>query len=194
MRIKKKKVIILSIILFVLMGVVYVIYKNPVPVISLSEEEIEALREIYPVNDDTPPNADMVEATFEQYIDRCNCFVVAEIVSEADKYYKKGIVSDAFIKYEVRIIRDVWDNIEQDTVEMSYNSMFDVGMPSMDVGSKFIIGGSYNSETSMLGITSYTMFYVTDDGYVLSVKSEESKNRHTGSTVDNIINYIKRVK
>ena len=38
------------------------------------------------------------------------------------------------------------------------------------------------------------MFYVTDDGYVLSVKSEESKNRYTGSAVDDMINYIKRAK
>ena len=194
MKINKKIAIIISVVLLVLIGAVYVVYKNPVPKVTLSQEEIEELRELYPVNDETPAIADMRVASFEEYIDRSDCFVVAEVVSKPDKYYKKGIVTDAFIKYEIRIIRDIWDSLEQDTIEISYNSMFDVGMPSMEVGSKFIIGGGYNSETGMLETNSNTMFYVTEDGYVLSVKSEESKNRHTGSTVDDIINYIRRVK
>lgn len=194
MRIRKKIVIIISVILLVLIGAVYVIYKNPVPKVTLSQEEIEKLRELYPVNDETPALIEVEPASLEEYIDRCDCFVLAEVVGEPDKYYTTGIFSCAWVKYEVRVVCDIWDSLEQDTIVITYNSESDVGMPSMEVGSKFMIGGGYNSETGMLETNSNTMFYVTEDGYVLSVKSEESKNRHTGSTVDDMINYIRRVK
>ena len=79
-------------------------------------------------------------------------------------------------------------------MEVTYNSMFSVGMPVMEVGAKFIMGGMYNEKTGTIDIGSEMMYYVTDDDYILSVKSEESKSRHTGIKVDDFFEYLKAVK
>ena len=63
---------------------------------------------------------------------------------------------------------------------------------NLEIGSRFIIGGEYNIENDMLNISSNTMFYVTDDDYVLSVKSEESKNRYSSYKVEDFVEYIKK--
>ncbi len=78
---------------------IHVIYKNPIPNVSLSQEEIKELREIYLVNDDAPPLIEVKQASLEEYIDRCDCYVVAE----------------------VSIIRNVWDSLEQDSIVITYN-------------------------------------------------------------------------
>ena len=38
------------------------------------------------------------------------------------------------------------------------------------------------------------MFYVTEDDHVLSVKSEASKNRHSGKKADDFFEYLQTVK
>lgn len=153
----------------------------------------------------------MREATLEEWIDICDNYIEVEVISEPVKYIKNitidpdsaegavyqkagGVTEVEFIKYEVRIVNDILDNLQDNTIEITYNSMFDVGMPTMDVGSRYVIGGVYNSKNKMLEVGSDTMFYVTEEGYVLSVKSEITKNRHTGSKIENLVDYIKREK
>lgn len=208
---KKKLAILLSVFLVVLIGTILIIYKNPISTDVLSEEKIAMLRDRYPINDGTSALYDMMVVPLEQYIELCDSYIEVEVVSKPNAYVKRynlavgspeGVVNektgnlseDTWIKCKVRILNDIWDSIQEDTIEITYNSIFEVGMPSMEIGSRFIIGGEYNIETDMLNISSNTMFYVTDDDYVLSVKSEESKNRYSGYKVDDFVEYIREEK
>ena len=210
---KRKMVIfafVASVALFCIISI-NVKNKNSTSPVSLTNEEILKLRETYPINDQLPELADMREATLEEWIDICDNYIEVEVISEPVKYIKNitidpdsaegvvyqkagGVTGVEFIKYEVRIVNDILDNLQDNTIEITYNSMFDVGMPTMDVGSRYVIGGVYNSKNKMLEVGSDTMFYVTEEGYVLSVKSEVTKNRHTGSKIENLVDYIKREK
>ena len=201
---KKKLTIILSVFIVGLIGAILAVHKSPVPKDILSEDEIAMLRESYPVNDETPELVEMMLPPLERYIELCDSFIEVEVISKPKVYVKRynldvgssealvnekagGLSEGTWIKHEVRIINDIWDSIEKDVIEITYNSIFEVGMPSMEMGSKFIIGGECNIENDMLNISSNTMFYVTDDDYVLSVKSEESKNRYSGYKVEDFV-------
>lgn len=178
---------------------------------SLSKEEISRLRAEYPVNDKRPSNVELLEQSFEEIIQHCDSFVEVEIVSEPVEYVKtisidpdspEGAVHDkaggrtefTFVKYNVRIINDIFDSIQQETVEITYNIDFDVSMPDMEIGSKFIIGGVYNTKYDTLDIGHHTIFYVTEEEYVLSLQSESSRSSHDGARVEEIVEYIKSVK
>ena len=193
------------------MGAIVAISNQSEPITVLSEDEIRSLRKVYPTNDNTPELIDMREASLGEYIELCDSYLEVEVVSEPTTYVKRydldidspegevnekidGLSEDTWVTCTVRIINDIWNSIPKDTIDLTYNSIFAVGMPSMEIGSRFIIGGEYNTENGKLNISSSTMFYVTDDDYVLSVKSEESKNRYSGYKVDDFTDYIKKEK
>ena len=214
---KKRLPIIIPICFLVLLGVVFVVHQKsathtiPTPTDVLVQNEIDCLREQYPINDAEPPNADRIPIFLEDGIRTCDCFVEVEVLEEPTEFIKTvtiaydtpegalhqkagGVQQFEFVKCKVRILDDAFEHMEQGTMEVTYNSMFSVGMPVMDVGAKFIMGGVYNETTGTIDIGSETMFYVTDDDYILSVKSEESKSRHTGIKVDDFFEYLKAVK
>lgn len=208
---KKKLMIMLSVSFLILIGVVLSIYNKPFMGDTLSEDEIAMLRVSYPINDETPPNYEMISRPLEQYIELCDSYLEVEVVKEPILYTKNydlgtgtpeeivdkkggGLSEGTWIKCEVRIINDIWDSIQKDTIFITYNSAFEIGMPTMKVGSRFIIGGEYDVDKDMLNISSKTMFYVTESGHVLSVQSEESRSRYSGYKVDDFIKYIKKEK
>lgn len=167
---------------------------------ALSKEEIDVLREQYPVNDWEPGLICTPQVPLEEYIQICDCFVEVEIVGEPVTFVRTvagagGPTQVRFTKYEAKIITDIFDRIQGDTIEIVCDENAVMCAPAMEAGARFVIGNLYNEEEGTLGIAQgHTMFYVTEDGYVLSVKSEESKNRHTGSTVEDLIDYIKAEK
>ena len=214
---KKRLPIIIPICFLVLLGVVFAIHQKsathtiPTPTDVLAQSDIDRLREQYPINDADPPNADRIPTSLEQWIGYSDCCVKVEVLEEPTEFIKTvtiaydtpegalhekagGVQQFDFVKCKVRILDDAFDYITQDTIELTYNSMFDIGMPTMEVGSKFIVGGMYNEKTESIGIGYDMMYYVTDDDYILSVRSEESKNRHTGIKVDDFFEYLKSVK
>lgn len=207
----KKILLVIITAITVMFCIVIAIVLKPENKDRLSQEEIAKLRVQYPVNDNVPEHIEILSLSLEEYIRNCNVYVEAEVVSEPITYTKtitvdpdsaEGEVHDkgggrtefTWIKYEIKIHNDILNSIQQENVYVSYNYDFHSGMPSMEVGSRFLIGGVFNEDTETLDIGSETMFYVTEDDYVLSVKSEETKNRHTGSKVDEMIAYIKAVK
>lgn len=214
---KKRLVVIIPICFLVLLGIALAFYQKsathaiPTPTDVLAQSEIDRLREQYPINDADPPLGDSVLVSLEQWIGHCDCFVKVEVLEEPTEFIKTftlaydtpegelhqkagGVQQFEFVKCKVRILDDAFEHMEQGTMEVTYNSMFSVGMPVMDVGSKFIMGGVYNETTGTIDIGSEMMYYVTDDDYILSVKSEESKSRHTGIKVDDFFEYLKAVK
>ena len=214
---KKRLTIIIPICFLVLLGIAFAVYKKsathtiPTPTDVLAQSEIDRLREQYPINDADPPLVDTFLVSLEQMIGYSDCFVKVEVLEEPTEFIKTvtlaydtpegelhqkagGVQRFEFVKCKVRILDDAFEHMKQGAMEVTYNSMFSVGMPVMDVGSKFIMGGVYNETTGTIDIGSETMFYVTDDDYILSVKSEESKSRHTGIKVDDFFEYLKAVK
>ena len=214
---EKKLTIIIPICFLILLGIVFAVYqksathKIPTPTDVLSQSEIDRLREQYPINDADPPTVDLIPASLEQWIGICGCFVEVEVLEEPTEFVKTvtiayntpegalhekagGLQQFDFVKCKVRILDVAYGQITQDTIDLTYNSMFDIGMPDMEVGSKFIVGGTYNKDTESIAIDYDMMYYVTDDDYILSVRSEESKSRHTGIKVDDFFQYLKAVK
>ena len=214
---KKRLTIIIPICFLVLLGVVFVVHQKsathtiPTPTDVLVQNEIDCLREQYPINDAEPPNADRIPIFLEDGIRTCDCFVEVEVLEEPTEFIKTvtiaydtpegalhekagGLQQFDFVKCKVRILDVAFGHITQDTIDLTYNSMFDIGMPDMEVGSKFIVGGTYNEDTESIDIDYDKMYYVTEDDYILSVRSEESKNRHTGIKVDDFFEYLKAVK
>ena len=208
---KKKWTIIIPVIIVALICTAFFVYIKSASSPTLSQTEVDKLRVKYPINDKQPAMVELISLSLEEYIQICDCYVEVEILSEPIVYIKTvtsdsnspdealrekagGLTGFNFVKYEVRVIDDVFHNIQQDTIEITYNSDFDIGMPSMDVGSKFIVGGVYNSKNGTIDIGGETMFYVTEDEYVLSVKSEASKNRHSGKKADDFFEYLQTVK
>ena len=214
---KKRLVVIISICFLILLGIAFAVHQKsaihtiPTPTDVLAQSAIERLREQYPINDAEPPLGDSFLVSLEQMIGYCDCFLKVEVLEEPTEFIKTvtlaydtpegelhqkagGVQQFEFVKCKVRILDDAFDYITQDTIELTYNSMFDIGMPTREVGSKFIVGGMYNETTETIDIGSETMFYVTEDDYILSVKSEESKSRHTGIKVDDFFQYLKAVK
>ena len=158
---------------------------------TLTQTEIALLRERYPINDAEPPLIETMPLSLEDWIARCDCYAVVEVISEPEARLVSGF---AFVNHEVQILNDIFDSIEKDIIELSYSRELSIRKPAMNVGDKFIVGGVYNEKTGTINISSDTMFYVTDDDYILSVKSEESKNRHTGTKVEAFLEYLKIVK
>lgn len=214
---KKRLTFIIPICFLVLLGIAFVVHQKsathaiPTPTDVLAQSEIDRLREQYPINDADPPLVDMFPVSLEQWIGICGCFVEVEVLEEPTEFIKTvtiaydtpegalhekagGLQQFDFVKCKVRILDVAFGHITQDTIDLTYNSMFDIGMPDMEVGSKFIVGGTYNEDTESIDIDYDKMYYVTDDDYILSVRSEESKNRHTGIKVDDFFEYLKSVK
>ena len=158
---------------------------------TLTQTEIARLRERYPINDAEPALIETWPVSLEDMIARCDCYAVVEVISEPEERLESGFV---YVNHEVQILNDIYDSIEKDTIELSYSRELSIRKPAMNVGDKFIVGGVYNEKTGTINISSDTMFYVTDDDYILSVKSEKSKNRHTGTKVEAFLEYLKIVK
>ncbi|MBQ8814146.1 MAG: hypothetical protein IJZ85_06615 [Lachnospiraceae bacterium] len=176
----------------------------------LSNREIRILREEYSINDNQPEFLDMRISSLEECVARCDVYAEIEIIGKPVEYIRTvkidpntpegrinqitGIVTEfPFIKYEARIINDAFNDIEG-TCEISYSSEFGDCMPILEPGKRYIVGGSYNSDYGTIDIGCKTVFYVTEDGYVLSVQSEISRNRHTGKKVDDLLSYLNVVK
>ena len=188
--------IILGIVLIVCLalGTLHVKFKNnKIEEITplLPQHEIAHLRERYPINDAEPALIETMPLSLEDWVARCDCYAVVEVIREPEARLESGFV---YVNHEVQILNDIFDSIEKDTIELSYSRELSIRKPAMNVGDKFIVGGAYNEKTGTINISSDTMFYVTDDDYILSVKSEESKNRHTGTKVEAFLEYLKIVK
>ena len=191
---KKKWTLVVVSLVIVMMSAIAVGCGKSVQKEPLSQEEISKLREVYPVNDEEPPLVEVELIPFEDMIGICDCYAVAEVVSGPDTYDRRISPETTFTTYEVKIIDDIFDSISGDTMVISYNSLFDIGMPAMDVGARFVIGGVFDEKRGELNISHDIMFYVTDDGYVFSVSSEETRDGHTGSSVSELTEYIRTVK
>lgn len=136
---KKKLMLVIVIMIIAVAGAGALLYVRSAQEAGLSQEEIAVLREQYPVNDrENPLYCREVFPTFEEDIGRCDRYVVAEVVSGPDAYDRGITPTTMFTTYEIKIVEDIFGNALSDTIEISYNSGFDIEMPEMEIGSRFI--------------------------------------------------------
>lgn len=189
------------------------VYQQNVGKKYLSEEQIEELREDYPVYQLAyPPQFSGGFPTLDQLIGDADTFVYGEIIEDLEIYSKNvltgipaidekkermGYSSEyTFGRYRLRVIEDT-ENIFKpgDEIILSFNSEFIDYRPKFEKGMKVVFGVSLDQRGT--GYPTVGTYYVTDDGYALSAFPEEqktmkSRGTYSGVKVEYLLKQLKK--
>ena len=190
-------------------------YSPPEP--ALSQKEVDALREEYPVYSvkvegtvsmDTNISVEEMAANPDM-----NTVIYGKIMSE--KKWKEFSLAGAdypeleekrreltgsagtatFLYYEMEVIRDAGGRYQPgDKVTLSITQFLESTIPPLEPGDKFIaLGGYYdgiNAFPDEINIAFKGLYYVTEDGYAISTSGEEPQTRASGMTADDCVDYL----
>lgn len=178
----------------------------------LSEEEVEALREEYPIQPiSTHPLIDIdTSGTVEEMATTMDTAVYGKVISprkwksvstagtdHPELEEKKGTGSASFLCYELEVIRDAGGKYKKgDKVVFSLTEMLEGTVPDFQEGDGVIFMGAYsdgeeNALENEIGITFKGIYYVTDDGYALSTCGEDPQTaRASGMTADDCLDLL----
>lgn len=183
----------------------------------LSEKQISNLREQYPIcGINTPIFATMSEILLEDAIDTFDSFVYGEVIGESTTYYKtistgypevdakmqsKGMSNVyEFYEYTLRVIKDTEEKYtEGETITIASNVMFKDFNPKLSDGMKVVVPVTRNTDKpSRNDYIVVGMYYVTDEGYVISAfdesKASKTRTTYSGIKVDNLLNELHDLK
>lgn len=161
----------------------------------LSEKQISALREQYPVYGDinkVNPLIEMVsvKTTLEEISKRADIFVYGEVTEEVPV---QSIYSYAkFYGYKVRVFEDVKNKIAPgEEITIIANTEFKDYNPSLSKGMKVVVPVSENKERYYFDVCVY---YVTEDGFVLSAFDEKEylDKEYSGIKVEKLLKILKK--
>lgn len=140
----------------------------------LSEAEIAALREKYPIHGTKiPETVCMVQYSFEEAVEMANTVIYGEVTGDYESYFS-GIVD--WYEYPVNVIEDTEGLfLKGEQIFINHTEIMKDYYGTLSEGMKVIVpvikdndgGNRYNY--SVIG-----MYYVTEDGYVISAYDEES--------------------
>lgn len=159
----------------ILAGLLCILAACAVPTDRLSPEEIEALRETYPLCG-TP---DIVDGNWnvpvEEYIERADTFVYGEVRGDVQYYTKDvALMTVEFYAYTLSVFADSEGLYEKGTEITLHNNMWLKNMmPELQDGMRIL--AVFNAGTEDEYRSSFApsgLFYVTEDGYVLSTFDE----------------------
>ncbi len=178
----------------------------------LSEEEVEALREEYPIQPiSTHPLIDIdTSGTVEEMATTMDTAIYGKVISprkwksvstagtdHPELEEKKGTGSASFLCYELEVIRDAGGKYKKgDKVVFSLTEMLEGTVPDFQEGDGVIFMGAYsdgeeNALENEIGITFKGIYYVTDDGYALSTCGEDPQTaRASGMTADDCLDLL----
>lgn len=180
----------------------------------LTDAEIEALREEYPEYNSSPPLVDMiVQQPFERKATLADTYVYVEITSEpqyysesmekymdaqmVEKYKKEGLsLDDDFFEYTAKIIDDSQGLFKSGATIQIYSSMlfFDC-TPPLNIGDRVAVAVMKDKEReNAYSFAWTTMYYVTEDEYVLSCVKELEGDEKTGIGVDALLEDVRTVR
>ena len=130
------------------------------PEASLSKEEIEALREEYPVSAEKPSMLSMRDQTFAQWVQQADTFVYVEITGEPRFYSialggggEKEIEKDeavdqsrtAHFEYPAKVVRDATGVFKGgEAITISSPQMFFEVTPALKAGDRIIAGVTFH--------------------------------------------------
>ena len=212
---KKCICVLLSCLLCVLSLSACAPYSPPDP--ALSQEEVDALREkypVYPVKVEGPVDV-YTDISVEEMAANpdMNTAIYGTIVSQKKWGYtslagtdhpeleekKRELTGSAgtatFLCYEMEIIRDAGGRYQPgDKVTLSITQFLESTIPPLEPGDKFIaLGGYYdgiNAFPDEINIAFKGLYYVTKDGYAISTSGEEPQTRASGMTADDCVDYL----
>ena len=157
---------------------------------QLSAEQIDALREKYPLCGHIPPLVSMRFYTMAEVMEDNDTFVYGTVEGEMSVYSKYISTGDPeldkkrqengiadvydFYSYTISVIEDT-EGIYQagDKIRIESNTVFIDFNPHLSDGMKIVIPvAGYSRPDGVTGFSTEGMYYVTEDGYVLSVIDE----------------------
>ena len=178
----------------------------------LSEEEVEALREEYPIQPiSTHPLIDIdTSGTVEEMAATMDTAVYAKVISppkwksvstagtdHPELEEKKGAGNANFLCYELEIVRDAGGKYQKgDKTVFCIPEVVEDTIPDFQEGDGLIFMGVYqdgeeNVLENEIGATFKGIYYVTDDGYALSTCGEDPQMaRASGMTADDCLDLL----
>lgn len=177
----------------------------------LTDAEIEALREKYPVSTEKPSMLSMRDQTFAQWIEQMDTVAYVEITGESQFYSialggsdekpmeKEETVDSSragHFEYPAKVIRDatgVFKGGEQITIS-SPQMLFDV-TPAFKAGDRIAVGVAKDKYKETRYQFAYLCaYYVTEDEHILSCFQELEGDEKTGLTIDGLFEEVKKTK
>lgn len=194
-RMPEKKRILVVLTVMILAGIVVTLCLMMTgPRSRLSDNEIAALRDQYPVcGVDVPQQIDILrKLTMEDALQISDTFVYGKVAGECrwfsssistgsieldKKGEANGISSETlFFEYPVEILEDTAGIYQKgDVIYIKANQLFQNFNPRLQEGMRIIVPVAQGKKTE--GHVDYSvsgMYYVTDQGYVLSAYDEET--------------------
>ena len=177
----------------------------------LSKEEIEALREEYPVSAEKPSMLSMRDQTFEQWVQQTDTFVYVEITGEprfysialgggSEKEIEKAEAVDksrtGHFEYPAKVIRDANGTFKGgEKITISSPQMFFEVNPTLKAGDRIIAGVAKDKYKETRYQFAYLCaYYVTEDEHVLSCFKELEGDEKTGLTVDGLFEEVRKAE
>lgn len=163
----------------------------------LSETEILALREKYPIYEYWKSEA-LIGSFRRVFVEEkvrggsIQDFVYVEATGEAETYYKHRTINnkitknkeetntnwwDEYFSYTVMVIKDTEGLFEEgEEIKLFSHIGDDIVLPDLEEGMQVVVPVCkwHNLDADFYGWTSVGLYYVTDDGYVISAYDEES--------------------
>lgn len=169
----------------------------------LSQEEIEGLRNEYPIYNNVAPYVEISrEMTLEEVSDVADTFIYGKIKGEAfrrsdntgtgipeldDKLNDKGGFESVYAGYTLEVLNDTEGMLKKGSlVTIEVNEVFWDMMPNFSDGMEVIVPVTSWANTGNLDRYNFTrtgMFYVTEDDYALAVYQDDN-DAITGMKVD----------
>ena len=180
----------------------------------LTEAEIEALREEYPEYNSPPPLVNMfVQQSFERKATMADTYVYVEITSELqyfsksmekymdaqmiEKYQKQGLSTDnTFFEYTAKVLDDSQGLLKSGAaIQLHCPMIFFDSTPPLQVGDRVAVAVTKDKERKNVYSFGWTtMYYVTEDGHVLSCVKEIEGDERTGIGVGALLEEVRAVR
>lgn len=209
MKINKKNICLLS-FTFVILSSSFYIIRITTKSDRLTEYQIDSLRSEYPICEEDPETVSIRKLSLDEWIDVADTFVYGKATGPVKhfnvtvdtgntafdaKLNANGINNSyEFFEYSLTIINDSEGIMKKgDTITISANSIFEEYYPKMTNGKYFVVPVRKDPKAEeRYTYTADGMFYVTDDGYVLSAFEENSIAKNSGLKVDDLLENLKK--
>lgn len=187
----------------------------------MNEDEINRLREKYPLYEEDPPLIDMRKPKLEDLVKRADAFVLAEVLEALPEYtveliedsdtpegklYEKGKEygmqnTASFMQYRVRVIENITgessgkgEEVRGDII-IAMNAQFRGYAPEPEPGMRIVtpVSKGEGKHEGKYFYSKYGFYYVTDDDHVLSAYVEDDGYEFTGRTLDHLKKKIREL-
>lgn len=179
---------------------------------KLSDAEIADLRDEYPINYQDSGLATTIDISLKEAISYADTFVYGRILGAIDEYTENigsgisaiddmhadvgGMDEFSFFGYTIEVIEDSEGLFsEGDLLYIEANTLFADTIPDLDRGMQMIIpvtDWQTETKTNRYNFARTGMYYVTEDGYTLSVFQEYATESLTGHTVQQTLDSLRK--